>query len=361
MMELKNGIAQHAPYDLVITDMQMPGITGEMLGKLIRLEPSLQSVRLIMLTSLEQVGETQRLEQIGFSACLRKPIRSGALYDAIVSVVGREETEESRIITAHSVKRQVAPSLRILLAEDNPVNQRVAQLVMKKLGYDITIVSNGREAVDILSNQDFDVVFMDVQMNEMDGFEATRIIRDPSSSVRNHSIPVIAMTAHAMKGDRELCLNAGMDDYIVKPIDVDALKTVLWNIERSEETKKILSRPESALPSFIPDRLLKITGNDRAVAEDFARSFLVELERQIHELRDWIQNGNWNQAAKTAHTLKGSAGELGAVRLHELANQLENVPLMSFEEVSKDLLPRFEKEYQELVASIAQWTNDETK
>jgi CheY-like chemotaxis protein len=171
------------------------------------------------------------LKAIGFSAYLNKPVKKSHLYDCLVTVLGIPSTPSKErstpIITRYGLEEAKKKRIRILVAEDNVVNQKVALRILQKLGYRADAVADGREAVMSLETIPYDIVLMDVQMPQMDGFEATGVIRDPASRVRNHHIPVIAMTAHAMKGDREKCLEAGMDDYVSKPVTALALNDML--------------------------------------------------------------------------------------------------------------------------------------
>jgi PAS domain S-box-containing protein len=230
------------PFQIALIDMLMPGMDGEELGRRIRTDPQLGATRLIMLTSLGHghhvfmVGDATRLQQLGFSACLLKPIRRSALRDCMAAAIGRQNICSSALSDGHSPTVPAAPSCitvprrsraRILVAEDNPTNQVVAVAILKKLGYGVEAVANGGEAINALSEIPYDLVLMDCQMPEIDGYEVTRWIRSRDSGVRNPDIPIIAMTAHAMKGDRERCLAAGMNDYISKPVQREELAETL--------------------------------------------------------------------------------------------------------------------------------------
>jgi CheY-like chemotaxis protein len=186
-----------------------------------------------------------RLKDVGFCGYLTKPVKRSQLYDCLATVVGMAprtkgaDTRSRRIVTRHTIAENQKQKIRILLAEDNMINQQVAIHILKKLGYQADAVANGQEAVKALEMIPYDLVLMDVQMPQMDGFQATQVIRDPQSSVTNHRIPIIAMTANAMKGDRERCLEAGMDDYTSKPIQPKEL------LEKIEEwiTSNQMGRP----------------------------------------------------------------------------------------------------------------------
>ena len=220
----------NAPYDLVISDMQMPSMDCMELGKIIKNDPAISNVKLVMLSSRGLRGDFAEVKKIGFDAYLTKPIRRSQLFDCLVMVFsGKEKKDESdkTVITKFTVSETRKRNAKILVAEDNIVNQKLALRLMEKFGYKADAVANGEEAIRSLSLIPYDLVLMDVQMPEMDGLEAARVIRDISSSVIDHKVPVVAMTAHAMSGDRKACLDAGMDDYITKPVNPDALLKVV--------------------------------------------------------------------------------------------------------------------------------------
>jgi signal transduction histidine kinase/CheY-like chemotaxis protein len=215
------------PFVTAILDMQMPGIDGVALCRAIKADASLNPIRLVLLTSLGLGGASQSMAEIGFAACLTKPARKQELYHSLLA--------DSQACVAEPAAGQNAPAptsrdrdgYRVLLAEDNFINQQVAAAILGKLGVQVDIASNGEEALEALAARPYDLVFMDVQMPGMDGLTATRLLRGPASAVRNPAVPVIAMTANAMQGDREMCLAAGMDDYVSKPVEPSALDAML--------------------------------------------------------------------------------------------------------------------------------------
>ncbi|SCY70821.1 PAS domain S-box-containing protein [Desulfoluna spongiiphila] len=229
-----------APYHLAILDMQMPEMDGEALGRAIRANPDHQGTLLVMMTSMGQRSDAGRMEKIGFSGYLIKPVKQKELYDTLAVVAGKggADSGSPAIITRRLVKENQRRNGHVLLAEDNPTNQKLAVLLLQKMGIHADAVANGKEAIQALSKIPYDLVLMDVQMPEMDGYEATRTIRAEGSTVLNRSIPVIAMTAFAMKGDRQACLDAGMNDYLSKPIRKDELSRVLddWLPDRGNGT-----------------------------------------------------------------------------------------------------------------------------
>ncbi|MCP3898887.1 MAG: response regulator, partial [Desulfobacteraceae bacterium] len=203
-------------FDIAIIDMQMPLMDGKQLGIKIKGNPDLSSLRIIMMTSMGERGDAKILEKIGFDAYLTKPVKMAQLHSCLVKVSSRskkiEKSIPENIITQYSLSEDERREIRILLAEDNPVNQQVASKILNKIGYRADTVNNGREALEALKKTDYSIVFMDCQMPELDGYEATIEIRKKVSGVKNIKVPIIAMTAHAMIGDREKCLASGMDD-----------------------------------------------------------------------------------------------------------------------------------------------------
>ncbi len=215
---LRDRSRSEAAFALLLTDIHMPGMDGWTLVEQVRGQSDLSIPAIMVLTSAGQRGDAARCRQLGIAAYLTKPVGQSQLLDAIVSVLGLKARsgEPSRLVTSHSL-REAQRSMRILLAEDNVVNQRLVARILEKRGHTAVVANNGREAINALERQEFDVVLMDVQMPEMDGFEATAAIREKEKASGRH-LPIIAMTAHAMKGDRERCLEAGMDGYVSKPV-----------------------------------------------------------------------------------------------------------------------------------------------
>jgi signal transduction histidine kinase/CheY-like chemotaxis protein len=214
------------PFPLVLLDGHMPDMDGFTVAGLIRQDPSLAGATVMMLTSAGQVGDATRCRDLGISAYLVKPVRQGELLTAICAVLQMAPTHiHDQLVTKHTLKEQ-RHRHRLLLAEDNAVNQKLAMRLLEKRGFDVTVVGDGRAALDALEKSSFDAILMDVQMPEMGGFEATAAIRNREKSTGAH-IPIIAMTAHALKGDQELCLAAGMDAYVSKPIRTSELYRII--------------------------------------------------------------------------------------------------------------------------------------
>jgi CheY-like chemotaxis protein len=228
---LHSAVVENDPFEIAILDMQMPEMDGETLGRQITKDQRIKNTILVMMTSMGERGDVKRMEKIGFSAYLTKPVKMSKLHDCLAMITGANQKAAKRrhktIVTKYSLAELKKQNVRILLAEDNLVNQKVAIKFFGKMGYNVDVAANGKEAIAALSIHKFDIVFMDCQMPQMDGYEATGEIRNADSPVLDHNVPVVAMTANAMKGDREKCIKAGMDDYLAKPIKAKELSDML--------------------------------------------------------------------------------------------------------------------------------------
>ncbi len=228
LAELYNAFEAGNPYRLFLLDAQMPGMDGFEVGKKVQDAPYGASLKTVLITSLGRKGDAALCKELGISGYLLKPAKQSDLFDAITMALGQPPDEEAPVITRHTV-REARIRLNILLAEDNIVNQKLAVKILEKRRHRVVIAQNGRKVLDVLKTDHFDLILMDVQMPEMDGYEATGVIREKEKETGGH-IPIIALTAHAMKGDREKCINAGMDDYLSKPIKADELFAVIENL-----------------------------------------------------------------------------------------------------------------------------------
>ena len=333
---MRKACAEGDPFRVVILDMMMPDMDGEELGTLIKRDAELSAADLIMMTSMGTRGDAGRLEALGFAAYLTKPVKQSQLFDCLMVVLHRRGLAGSepapRIVTRHALADRRRRAVRVLLAEDNPVNRRVALKTLEKLGYHADAVENGAEAVEALTARRYDVVLMDVQMPEVDGLEATRMVRDAASAVLDHAVPIVALTAHARVEDRDQCLAAGMDDYLSKPIRPDELAAVLarWTLP-DEEDEVRLGKPvttaapgdEAPPPAFDPKVLLGLLGGDREAVAEILAEFAADAPRQAAAVRDAVAGGDAELVRRCAHTLKGASANVGAGALREVARRLE--------------------------------------
>jgi signal transduction histidine kinase/DNA-binding response OmpR family regulator len=320
--ELHAATASELAFDMVITDFQMPDMDGAMLGERIIRLPGLANTRLVMLTSLDRHGDTPRLAALGFAAYLTKPVRVRELLDAVARVMSggpRQWQMETRPMITLNMLTQAAAQQRfeghVLLVEDNFVNQKVAVRFLERLGCTVEVASNGAEGVAACQQRRFDIVLMDLQMPVMDGMSATRKIREWETS--GH-IPIIALTANAMTGDRELCESAGMDGYLTKPIEVERLRNILskFGLEKRDIGT---SAPPVDLGEFN-----RITDGDPAFAQELVGAFVTSAEQQLAELVSAATNDDRTSIARAAHKLKGACANIHARALAALAERIES-------------------------------------
>jgi CheY-like chemotaxis protein len=267
LRKLREAAERNAPFDLAILDLMMPDMDGFELARIIKQDPLIANTRLVMLTSYGRRGHSELANQIGIAAYQAKPVRQSQLFGTLVRVMERESRggtmkpkaadEQSTPVLSKSDNRRPVSSKKILLAEDNIVNQKVAVLQLQKLGYKPDVAANGREAVNAVSKNTYDLILMDCQMPEMDGYEATAEIRR-IDGVRRRT-PIIAMTAHALAGEREKCLDADMDDYIAKPVttaDLEAkINAWLHYGESGQSTNKLPDVNLHHLPNTASDEV----------------------------------------------------------------------------------------------------------
>jgi len=309
------------PFELVVLDSSMPGADGFDLAERIKAHPAGSAPMVMMFTTVGHRGDAARCREVGIGAYLMKPVRPSELRDAILTAFGRrsEPEREATLITKHSL-REDRSRIRILLAEDNEVNQEVVVRTLQKRGCEVTVASDGREALDHLAKEEFDLVLMDVQMPEMDGLAATAAIREREQATGVH-VPVVAMTAHAMKGDRERCIDAGMDDYLSKPVNPRELFRVIDALAKRPKAPDPAS-PETPV-AIDKAAAMEAVGDDLDLLRDVARIFLEECPRLMGEIAGLLEGECLQAVAQPAHSLKGSAANLGAVATMEAASALE--------------------------------------
>jgi two-component system, sensor histidine kinase and response regulator len=323
--ELRSATSSDHPFDMVITDFQMPDMDGAMLGERIIAMPELASTRLVMLTSLDRHGDTPRLAALGFAAYLTKPVRVRELLDAVARVMSggpRQWQMDTQPMITLNMLTQSAVQQRfgghVLLVEDNFVNQKVAVRFLDRLGCTVEVASNGAEGVLACQERHFDIVLMDLQMPVMDGMTATRKIREWETS--GH-IPIVALTANAMTGDRELCEAAGMDGYLTKPIEVERLRSVLTKFGLAKNEAQATPNPG---PPVDLSGFGSITGGDETFAQELVATFIASGEQQLAEISYAIATPNRAALAKAAHKLKGASANIHAHGLKALAEQMES-------------------------------------
>ncbi len=416
--ELRQGVIQGQPYHAALIDMQMPVLDGEATIRLIRKDKEISDLKIIVLTSMGAQGDVNRFQQLGCVGYLLKPIRQQELRDALLLALGtppdKDDKGKSKMITRHTLT-EYAEHCRILLVEDNPINQKVAVKLLSKAGFAVDTANNGVEALEALQKGNYQMILMDVQMPEMDGFETTRRIRNTRASYKD--IPIIAMTAHALKGDREKCIQAGMNDYISKPIHAEELIEVLqkWypmvastekeNVKEDQEKQKdVLGNKitEESTPDFEqvsvewqpflddltadfevsegenfaateqPEPLnVKLEDQEQTNAAEYIHleevlprfvddrdfyfemlsEFLGSAQTRIDEMSKAIQQGDGSQLNFLAHRLKGMAANLGADEIAQIAQRLEDLGKQNYLKDCSSSLTTLETE----IKKLAEW------
>jgi signal transduction histidine kinase/CheY-like chemotaxis protein len=333
---LEQARASGQPIELVLTDMYMPRRDGFALIEWLRARPDYADVKVMILSSGPTAEHRARAREMHVTSYLTKPVRQSTLFDAIATAIGPAEVHSAPPAAASAAgpQDQAVRSLQVLLAEDNPVNQMTATTMLEKLGHVVVVANNGRQAIDKLSEQPFDMVFMDVQMPEMDGVTATGEIRKNERSTGRH-IPIVAMTAHAMKGDKEKCLEAGMDDYVAKPIRRKDLADVIARIvERFLTQKPANGEPAAASATdatgggqMILDEaaLLEECDNDRTMLRRMVEIFDRDARERLPRLREAVRTGAALTVKEEAHALKGGIGTFYAKAAYDTAYVLEKM------------------------------------
>jgi signal transduction histidine kinase/CheY-like chemotaxis protein/HPt (histidine-containing phosphotransfer) domain-containing protein len=315
-----------AVFDLAILDMKMPEMDGLTLARAIKGIGALEGLRLVLLTSFGQRGHGAEAARIGISAYLTKPVDEGDLYDCLAEVLGGDRRGPvPHLVTRHSLREAREPAAaHLLVAEDNEVNQKVAVRILEKLGCTVEVAENGREAVEACGRARYDAVLMDVQMPGMDGYEATRLIREREAG--GPRTPIVAMTANAMKGDREKCIDAGMDDYVSKPVTPAELEAVLGRWVRAA---KAVPPPAAAIDALVDAldetivRSLLSVDDDGTLMDELVATFVRIAPVRIGAIKKAVRAGDAPALERAAHSFLGSCGNLGCRRMADLCARLE--------------------------------------
>ncbi|MEW5804971.1 MAG: response regulator [bacterium] len=402
LAELELAVMDQRSYALVLLDIQMPGIDGFEVTRRIKKNPATANTKIIVLTSLGQRGDTNICKELGVSTYLLKPVKMSELITAINEVMvmrdeiqnrgiaEKAEDEEERArkrevrksrdlerkpsslaeespVTGYVIReKEQKRKLEILLAEDDLINQKVAVGILRRKGYSVQVVETGQEALDFLAQHQPDLVLMDVQMPVLDGLEATRTIREKEKLTVQH-IPIIAMTAHAMKGDRERCLDAGMDGYISKPVKMAELEQEMERIlpaspPEDSQAESVFSMDMELLSRKVFDVSSALANLDenRALLKEIIDLFLEKAPLQIQEMKDAISFGDIRLLERHAHTLKGGASNIGACQFADEAFRLELAARGGDMKRCSQLLERIERKFEDLqtAASTFDWKDE---
>ena len=316
------------PFDLVLMDLMMPGMDGLETVARIRASGQIGLVPVLLLSSAGRTEDIARTRQLGIARCLIKPVKESDLLDAVLVAKDQAIAAEDSLVSA---AEPVAPDQRrrVLLADDGLINQQVAVTLLEERGHSVVVVDNGRAAVEKVAAESFDLVLMDVQMPEMDGIEATLAIR-AAEAVGERHMPIIAMTAHAMKGDRERFLASGMDGYVAKPVRpvklYEAVEGVAPTSNSSVESSPIVAsqRETDDLPFRWETALERVDGREQMLRE-LVDVFFAECPKLIQQIRENIDIENGAELRRVAHMLKGSADTFGADGVSQAAYRLEQI------------------------------------
>lgn len=318
LVALQSLSEQGKPCDVVLADAGMPGEDGFQLAARLKQQPNLCPNTVMMLTSDDRSDEIARCQRLGVSGYVIKPVKQSELLEALVSTTTEFESRPTPLPVTRTPQR----SLHVLLAEDSQVNQKLAVGLLERWGHTVVVADNGLEAVKQLRDNSFDLVLMDVQMPEMDGLEATQVIRKEEAAFRRARVPIIAMTAHAMPGDRDRCVSAGMDGYVMKPVRADLLFRAIEDAPSSPASANAFA---SAGTSAIDLGAANAAVNgDRRLLREIMEAFLEEGPTLLDRFQGAWQSGRWSDARRLAHTLKGSLQTFGAAAAAETAQFLEN-------------------------------------
>ena len=349
-------------FDLAILDMMMPGMDGIALARAIKADPQTAPLRLMMLTSVGQFGEVKLAHEAGIQCYLSKPVRQSQLYNELTALMGVRGDQIPRQTQKACVPPLDEGSRLVLIVEDNLVNQEVGRAMLECLGNRVTIAGNGLEALEELSRKPYDLVLMDCQMPEMDGYQATREIRlAESRSTCSRHLPIVALTAHALEGSREQCLEAGMDDHLAKPFTIGQLraKLELWLPPHPLGAARPLplAEPHTQHPALIEERALNnIRALQRPGAPDILAKvidlYLADAPRMRESLRRVLEAGDAEQLRQVAHALKSSSANLGALHLAEISRQMEAAGRNNATDLAWQLILQLEHEYEAVCARL---------
>jgi CheY-like chemotaxis protein len=345
---LRDNNADGARIPLLLLDLHMPVMDGFGLAAKIRSDRSLDDLAIVLLTSAGMAPDLRQCEELRISARIMKPVKEYELHDVVARVLGHRSSaslsghvQTVRRAAAGPGPQSLSPQ-RILLVEDSVPNQKVALAMLQSHGHTVVVANDGQEAVGLFSAQEFDAILMDIQMPGMDGFACTAAIRSTESGTNRH-IPIVAMTAHALAGDREKCLAAGMDDYVSKPI-------------RREELFRALGAATTQQRGLVDfSGVLSQLGNDREALRDIVRAYVDETKENLERLPAAIASGAWNEVRRLAHTVKGAMRMFRADVAQGLAQQLEQVPEQGDPSGAGELYLRMKTSVEAVIEVLARY------
>ncbi|NLD98739.1 MAG: response regulator, partial [Fibrobacter sp.] len=344
------------PYIIALIDMTMPWMSGLEFGKYIKEQHLSDTTKYILMAPIGSSTQHMTLHEHGFCAVIKKPIRPSSLFDTLISLVaGKSVSTPSDTNFSETNNAQPPDNIRILVAEDNEVNQMVILGLLQKMGYTADVVGTGREAIVALEAIPYDIVLMDVQMPEMDGIQATKEIRSNRSIVQNHQVPIIALTARAMGRDREICQNAGMDDYICKPINPEKLAAIMarWlkKIKDNSDQNQSNGHPQESDQNlteavFKKDYLLNNMLKDLTQTKLIINAFFNDAKKALSEISDALTENDRTKVQHHAHGIKGTAITIGADAVGAAAQNLEKNAFTEDPQIPKEMFKKLIEEFE---------------
>ena len=354
LTELAGSVNKGRSFDLVVSDVVMPEIDGVELVETIRKRPELHAETVVMLSSTDRPGDLARCRRLGVRAYLRKPVTASDLGNAMLQALGYAEAMQS-VDNPSTMPTVASRQLSVLVADDNKANRSLAETILQKRGHQVTCASTGVEAVAVIRDNQFDVVVMDVQMPEMDGFAATAAVRKLEKQTGDH-LPIIAMTAYAMKGDRERCLTAGMDAYIAKPVRADQLEVLVESLGTAGEAE--LPEPDDVAVTMEFDfepALARLKGDEELLKEQM-QFFLDDAPALVADIRYNVERQNCQALEFASHRLKGLASSLDAHLVVESAAQLEQLGRSGNLAEAGAACDRLEAYFAELCTAVGEYS-----
>ena len=357
-----------APFDAILIDFEMPEVNGEQVGALIRRELGLASPAMILLTPLSHSADADYYAGRGFAGHLSKPVKAGELGSLLAEILGYQQAAlpSAPPLKPSRTGPETRARLHLLIVEDNEVNREVALGILANLGYQADAVEDGRRALAALGERDYDLVLMDCQLPLMDGYETSRRIREPETPVRNHSIPIIATTAHALAGDREKCLEAGMNGYVPKPLRPEALEQAIeeWTAVLPPRLETgtppaLLAAPTGQPATFDRDDLLERLMGNQPLAQRIIGRFVADMPQQLILLAEAVRDSDAQKVRVLAHSIKGAAANVGGSELREIAGKLERSGTAGNLAVAAEILPELSAGFERVKPAMENFCADQ--
>jgi two-component system sensor histidine kinase/response regulator len=347
---MKRAQAEGNPFQVVLLDGHMPEMDGFEVATKVKKDPRLKQATVILLTSAGRREDLTRAKGLGAAAALTKPVKQSELWDAIVTALHAPADVKRRTAAAPSKTGDAQRPLRILVAEDNPVNQQLALHLLERRGHSAVVAENGREALSALEKHKFDLVLMDVQMPEMGGLEATTAIRE-NEKTTGQRVPIIAMTAHAMQGDRERCLEAGMDGYLSKPLDPKVFQQTVESMASPQSAGSEPPAPNNKNAVDANALLARFSG-DRKLVRTLVKAFHGDCSRMISQIRKASTARSAATLADAAHAFKGAVGNFGASVVFETAREIEKLARQGKLDGTRELCHGLEEHMAEFLPAL---------